>query len=902
MLFIRQGATHKVVLGPAVAVGDGFTPVANLDVATADEAEAILHDNGTVVDISGYTWAAVATADGYYHLTLQNAISGTVGHLTIVINDDSLCLPLRADFTILDTAPYDANFKDAAAGPALASDVTTAHSTTDGKLDTIITGVPTTKYMGEYGPGVYLDSGAANENTTVGTDGTVDTPVSTFAAARTIANSIGLNRYYLEGNSDLTLGATHVDWEFCGIGAVADNIVNLGSQDVSRSRFCNLTLEGTQGGASRMEAVECALQDPGGGATTLHIFALRCGLVDDIEIDTSNNNVFESCYSLVAGATTPSIIATGAAGTLEIRHYSGGIELKALSASHNVSIEGMGQVVFNANCNVNANVSIRGLFTITDNTAGMASLTQDAVVNMPKINTEADTALSDINLDHLAKVPVNNNADMTTEVADGTVLSNIMSKTSDTSTFVIADDSLQANRDRGDTHWITATGFSTHDVQDVAQVVNRTAGVVYYVANDGNDSNDGLTPATAKLTPKTVVEAASANDVVILGPGPFALGDNVINTPDDIIVRGAGMDVTWLTSSAKLSEAGKGCTIGHGNNSLIEDMTIENTVDDGSTSACVGCNDNVASQSAFTNAVVRRVRMIADSDGIYLRNSGAPVTLTAIDCIVQAKYDGAFAMYGDSLLTLINCKILVVGPSALGAGTSHGTYALSGGHIRAISCDVRVQDGGASETVGYYCASSSMVEVFGGSVHVSGGEGDIQSAWGLGDLLLMAGVEYDRSIERGTITHVSSAHSALVQNKLDHLIAVADSDDVVDDAILAKMASTDGDWSKFSETTESLQSIRDGVLTDWEDNGRLDLLLDAVSTHDAAAAATAVLAATVDTITVESVLELLIAVVGGKTAIDGADVSFKKRDGSTSKITISHGASAGSRTASVIDN
>jgi hypothetical protein len=116
MLYIRQGATHKVVLGPAVAVGDGFTPVTNLTVSGADEAEAILHDNGTVVDISGYTFAAITTADGYYHLTLQSGISGTVGHMTVVINDDSLILPLRADFTVLEETVYDAMFAASAAG------------------------------------------------------------------------------------------------------------------------------------------------------------------------------------------------------------------------------------------------------------------------------------------------------------------------------------------------------------------------------------------------------------------------------------------------------------------------------------------------------------------------------------------------------------------------------------------------------------------------------------------------------------------------------------------------------------------------------------------------------------------------------------------------------------------
>lgn len=138
MLFIRQGATHKVVIGPAVAVGDGFTPVTNVDggdsdLQDVDEAAAIIHDNGTIVDLSAYTFAPITNADGYYHLTLHSDISGTVGHMTVVIQDDDLILPMRADFTILDTAPYDANFADAAAGPL--------QSTTAGrKLDVTATG------------------------------------------------------------------------------------------------------------------------------------------------------------------------------------------------------------------------------------------------------------------------------------------------------------------------------------------------------------------------------------------------------------------------------------------------------------------------------------------------------------------------------------------------------------------------------------------------------------------------------------------------------------------------------------------------------------------------------------------------------------------------------------------
>ena len=251
-------------------------------------------------------------------------------------------------------------------------------------------------YAGSDGPGIYIDSGAANTNTVVGTDGTEANPVSTFAAARTLADALGLKIYYLEGNSDITLAATHEDWEFIGIGSVADNVVNLGSQDVDRSLFRNLTIEGTQGGTGRITARDCALQDPGAGATTLHIFAERCGVVDDISVDTSADNVFDECFSLAPSGVAPIITATGAAGSIIMSHWGGKIELKGLSASHNIELDGIGSLTFNADCNVNANLAIDGIWDVTDNTAGMNDLaTMVGLINMTKINTEVDTGISD---------------------------------------------------------------------------------------------------------------------------------------------------------------------------------------------------------------------------------------------------------------------------------------------------------------------------------------------------------------------------------------------------------------------------------------------------------------------------------------------------------------------------
>jgi len=57
----------------------------------------------------------------------------------------------------------------------------------------------------------------------------------------------------------------------------------------------------------------------------------------------------------------------------------------------------------------------------------------------------------------------------------------------------------------------------------------------------------------------------------------------------------------------------------------------------------------------------------------------------------------------------------------------------------------------------------------------------------------------------------SEANDALVAQKLDHLVAVADADDVADDSIIAKLANSGAtaDWSAYVNTTDSLMAIRD---------------------------------------------------------------------------------------------
>lgn len=73
------------------------------------------------------------------------------------------------------------------------------------------------------------------------------------------------------------------------------------------------------------------------------------------------------------------------------------------------------------------------------------------VVGFDPTDDIVEAAIQNNNLDHLLKTAVANNADMTTEMADGSILSNIITKGSDTSDFVVADDSLEAIRDNQQT-------------------------------------------------------------------------------------------------------------------------------------------------------------------------------------------------------------------------------------------------------------------------------------------------------------------------------------------------------------------------------------------------------------------------------------------------------------------
>lgn len=450
MQILKADTAVKVVIGPVVAVGDGFTPVTTLALGTADEAEILKHDAAAVTDISGNTFAAITGADGYYNLTITAAQLDTEGMLTVLINDDSLCLPVKATFMVVSANVYDSLFAadgtdklqvdavqwlgTACATPTTAGvpevdvthvsgtsqtagDLAALITTLDTVADTINTNVGTpsnlgsgatvaanlvdiesqtddigaagagltalpwnaawdaevqsevadalavydaatgtdivnVKYMGPRGPGVYLDSTAGNTNTTLGTDGTYDNPVSTLAAATTIASALsgGPGRIYIINQALLTLAQTYDSWEFVGLSGSVDAFVGnqgptitLGSQSVNNSTFFRCSVTGTQGSSD-----DPFLMFDGDVNGVTNLF----GVVYNSNIRGVNTpplagiNQFYNCHAI-----TTSDYVFNTACNLYMHECHGAFTLKSMAAGDTVRVRGgSGSIALNASC------------------------------------------------------------------------------------------------------------------------------------------------------------------------------------------------------------------------------------------------------------------------------------------------------------------------------------------------------------------------------------------------------------------------------------------------------------------------------------------------------------------------------------------------------------------------
>lgn len=115
----------------------------------------------------------------------------------------------------------------------------------------------------------------------------------------------------------------------------------------------------------------------------------------------------------------------------------------------------------------------------------------DGLSNIPwnaswdtEVQSECNDALVALNLDHVAAASVSG-----TDIVDNSIVAKLVSAsaTADWDDYVNTTDSLQAIRDRGDSAWPTATGFSTHSAADVRTEMDSNSTQLSAIVADTNE-------------------------------------------------------------------------------------------------------------------------------------------------------------------------------------------------------------------------------------------------------------------------------------------------------------------------------------------------------------------------------------------------------------------------------
>lgn len=108
MQFLKADTAATVLIGPFLDMTNGVTPETGITLGAADAAEIMKHDGTTFTDISALTFTH--KQNGMYTLAITSGHLDTEGRLTVFISDESVCLPVWAEFMVVNANVYDSLF------------------------------------------------------------------------------------------------------------------------------------------------------------------------------------------------------------------------------------------------------------------------------------------------------------------------------------------------------------------------------------------------------------------------------------------------------------------------------------------------------------------------------------------------------------------------------------------------------------------------------------------------------------------------------------------------------------------------------------------------------------------------------------------------------------------------
>ncbi len=216
---------------------------------------------------------------------------------------------------------------------------------------------------------IYIDvaNGVSGTESDVGTP---TNPVNNIDDAITIANSRNLTSFHINGS--LTLDRDITNWSFIGLGNHLNNDLFVSGYNVDGSFFNRVNLNGTMQG--RIEAQNCGINLLSGVDGVLQ----DCGIINDFTLAADAVVILDGCFSEVSSIDEPDVTFANNA-ILQMRNYSGGIEIVSMDSSNMASIDlDPGTATFNANC-TGGSVIVRGVGQVVDN-SGNVTINADGTI------------------------------------------------------------------------------------------------------------------------------------------------------------------------------------------------------------------------------------------------------------------------------------------------------------------------------------------------------------------------------------------------------------------------------------------------------------------------------------------------------------------------------------------
>jgi hypothetical protein len=246
---------------------------------------------------------------------------------------------------------------------------------------------------------VWIDTVNGVTGTTSYVHGTQHNPVDSFAEAKTIADALGLKRFRVAPNvigDMVVISETIVGYSFIG----KNWWLNLNGQSITNCPFEGPVVTGTATGTG------LTFRDGIIAGTTLPSATVidNCGLLGPIVLGGAGSYYIDKCYSAAVDPEVPPIVNFGTTGgqsnSVQINHYSGGIELQNIgqSGTDMCTVVGWGRIDIDTSCN-GGDIYIRGIFNV--NNASTSTVTEVASVTnrFDDVDTEIATRMPTTHID-----------------------------------------------------------------------------------------------------------------------------------------------------------------------------------------------------------------------------------------------------------------------------------------------------------------------------------------------------------------------------------------------------------------------------------------------------------------------------------------------------------------------